>query len=517
LTTDANDVVLDGHHDVLKELADSADLPDWVMEGGLAEVRGLVDCACGSGGRNVPGTVDSPTVKGVAAAFDESADMLGETPTSPGSGKKKTKLSHQSFADLIYIQQFDQWKDVIFDENRFWRWSGSLWFVLPQTAIRQMIVEIGRLNDRDFTGGEVGSVLKLFQAVSYRDGVKMGSSSLEFINCCNGELHFDWKTKAFVLRPHERGNYSITQVNALYDPDASCPRFERYLLGVFRDDPDRDAKCYFIFQIIGYCCLPSCRFERFFVFFGSGANGKSVLLWVIREIVGALNTASVQPSQFDNKFQIAHLHGKLLNLITDLDKRSEIPDGALKRITSGEPVTAEHKNQNPFTMESVATLLIAANHLPTARDHSNGMFRRSTIIPFNRTFSESEQDRWLKEDLSKELTGIFTRAVTALEDAFVNNGFSIPASCIEAHREWMADIDQVSQFVDEMCFLAPSSYIKSADLYKTYQGWSAEAGISNRLNRKNFTIRLRDFGVKPGKGKNGVRLIHGIGLEPIRI
>jgi hypothetical protein len=77
---------------------------------------------------------------------------------------------------------------------------------------------------------------------------------------------------------------------------------------------DRDELCELIWEMLGYSLATHTRFEQCFILCGPGANGKSVLGAVAKEMVGRVNTASVQPSQMGNVFQRSNLEGKLLNL-----------------------------------------------------------------------------------------------------------------------------------------------------------------------------------------------------------
>lgn len=70
------------------------------------------------------------------------------------------------------------------------------------------------------------------------------------------------------------------------------------------------------------------------------------------------------PSQFDNRFQRAHLQGKLANIITEIADGSTISDAQLKGIVSGEKVTAEHKHMAPFDFNPFYTCWFGTNHMP---------------------------------------------------------------------------------------------------------------------------------------------------------
>ena len=49
----------------------------------------------------------------------------------------------------------------------------------------------------------------------------------------------------------------------------------------------------------------------------------------IAALVGPDHVAAVQPSQFENRFQRAHLQGKLVNLVSEIAEGHEIADAQL--------------------------------------------------------------------------------------------------------------------------------------------------------------------------------------------
>lgn len=90
-------------------------------------------------------------------------------------------------------------------------------------------------------------------------------------------------------------------------------------------------------ELIGYTLLTTCRYEKFALLVGPGANGKTVLLGTIKALVGAKHAAAVQPSQFDNVFQRAHLQGKLANIVTEIAEGVVIADGRRRQSYQANP------------------------------------------------------------------------------------------------------------------------------------------------------------------------------------
>ncbi|MDC1101380.1 phage/plasmid primase, P4 family [Pseudomonadales bacterium] len=270
---------------------------------------------------------------------------------------------------------------------------------------------------------------------------------------------------------------------------------------VFAGDPDSLDKQRLILELMGYTLIATCRYEKFAILIGSGANGKSVLLELIKSLCGSENVSAVSPDRLDDKFQRAYLHGKYANLVTEIAEGAVINDAALKAITSGEFTTAEHKFRPPFSFAPYATCWFGTNHMPHTRDFSDALFRRACVITFTNKFEGSRRDPLLKEKLVGELPGVFRMALEGLAGVILRGQFTEPASMLEASRDWRQEADQVAQFVEDCCHIGPGDTSKKI-VYENYRAWATENGISRALSHRSFTTRVRQIrGV--GEKKSG--------------
>ncbi len=383
--------------------------------------------------------------------------------------------------------------NVICTDAFVWRWQArGVWTQQDDRAIKQAVQ--GRLDDEamiDVTANLVNGVTDVFKSEIYRPEHEFNRGNPETVNCLNGEIELH--SGRWQLRQHCRENYRTTQIPVAYDPRADAPMFRAFLGQVFRDDPDRDDKIKAVLELIGYTLMSHARHEKFIMLIGPGANGKSVLLAVLEGLLGSENVAGVQPANFDNRFQRAHLHQKLANIVTELKQGEVIADAELKAITSGEPGTVEHKHKNPFVMRPFATCWFGTNHMPHTRDFSEALFRRATILQFNRTFAKSEQDPQLKDKLQAELPGILNLSLTAYARALVD-GFTEPQSSEEAKKEWRLEADQVALFVDDTCQRDPDARTPAGDVFQAYKSWAADNGISKTMSQKGLRDRLTRLG-----------------------
>lgn len=313
------------------------------------------------------------------------------------------------------------------------------------------------------------------------------------------------------LKPHRREEYRTTQIPVAYDPNATAPKFEHFLEQIFEGDPDRSEKRQALLELIGYTLMSHARHEKFAILIGAGANGKSVLLSVLYALVGPENVAGVQPSNFDNRFQRAHLHQKLANIVTELRQGEVIADAELKAITSGEPATVEHKHKDPFVMRPFATCWFGTNHMPHTRDFSEALFRRAAILTFNRVFAPHEQDPLLKDKLLGELPGILALALNAYALA-LREGFTSPQSSEAAKNEWRLEADQVAMFVDEICERDDYGRTPISFIYQVYQRWAGDKRIGKTVSMKSMRDRLTRLGFGSDRDRTA-RYVTGLCLN----
>ena len=429
----------------------------------------------------------------------------------PGIGGKDDKKPCQLALARMVIERIGA-ENVLHDGRSFWCWNErGVWERVDDRVVKQVAHDVLAARGR-VTRSVVDSVTDMAKTECFSTAVL--EPTQPFVNCQNGELH--WTGRLWELRPHRKEHHAISQIPVVWeDWEADCDRFEQFLVEVFLPDEDAKEKKTLLLELMGYSLVPSAEYEKFALLVGNGANGKSVVLHVLQSLLGRENCAAVSPVQFNNRFQKAHLHGKLANLVTELPEGAVIADAELKAIVSGELITAEHKLQKPFDFRPTCTVWVATNHMPSTKDFSDALFRRACVLKFNRTFTEKEQDKTLKDKLERELPGILYLAMKAYGNVLSRGAFTMPPSVLEARQEWRLDADQVAAFLDDEVEQAPGEKTESQAAYDRYRQWAERVGISMRVGRKAFTQRLARFGFAPAKGTAGTRVIWGMRLKKI--
>jgi P4 family phage/plasmid primase-like protien len=407
--------------------------------------------------------------------------------------------------------------NLIYRQGIFWYWDEQrpgCWRRMEDTSwLRKFAHEVLQdLRGQDWSSRTVDDVVKLIgpETLSTARMDPPGNG----INVLNGELI---ETPAGLeLQPHRKSTLATVCLPIRYDPEATCFRFRQFLEEIFEGQEQVRKRIKLIQQMMGYTLLRDCRYEKMIFLLGGGSNGKSVLMHVITKLLGSENVAAVQPKQYGNRFQRAHLEGKLANIVTEIGKGDLLPDDETKAMVTGEIMTVENKNQHPREIVPFATLWHATNHLPVLKDYSYAMIRRTFILQLQRNFDECPEIKdenlktWLVEN---ELPGILNFALNGLL-SLQTDGWVEVDECRRDVEAWVKSGDTVACFLEDECDRETNSWTTTKDLYARYGRWCELHGMT-KVGGKQFTTQLQTEGFTSHRTAEA-RGWKGISLKPMK-
>ncbi len=296
---------------------------------------------------------------------------------------------------------------------------------------------------------------------------------LDTLNCRNGLLDIPTRN----LRNHSPEHLSPVQVAVSFDPVAQCPDIEHFIRGVFRDDTQ-----HLPFEVAAWLMLPDTSIQKAILTLGEGANGKSVWLNLMLNFLGRENVSTLSLHRIEaDKFAASRLVGKLCNIGTDLPTVALASTSMFKALTGGDTITAERKFESSFEFRPFARLLFSANSAPRSDDATHGFFRRWLVIPFNRTFDETDPDTVpravLDARLSQpgELSGLLNKALDALP-AIRQGRFTESASTRAALEEFRRTTDPLAVWLDQNTVERPDAMVPKDKMRSMYGQACQDAG-----------------------------------------
>ena len=258
----------------------------------------------------------------------------------------------------------------------------------------------------------------------------------------------------------------LSQIPVIYDPEVECPVIDQFLSEIIAPDDIR-----VIFEIIGYCLYRSYPIQKAIMFIGEGSNGKSTLAKLIKIFLGSDNCAAHALQDFENfRFATADLYQKNANIFADIPATAVRGTGVFKMLTGGDPIRAEKKFKSSFIFDNYAKLIFSANRVPATNDDTNAFFRRWVLINFPNTFERETDDtnKLSKITTGKELSGLFNKAVKALETILKEGAFSISKTTDDIRDDYVRKSDPVAAFTMD-CIEADSElWVGKDEIYRKF-------------------------------------------------
>ena len=398
--------------------------------------------------------------------------------------------------------------DDILSENRFINVKGLLYRYHNGVYIddgEQFIEAESQMKlGNESRQNRIGETIYYIKVDSYTEPELVNPTDKgHLINVQNGL--YDWIEGK--LLPHTFEYLSTIRIPIEYNPEATCPTVDYFLNSTLPADCVPIAE-----ELFGYALISYVRFEKAFMFTGTGANGKSTFLTLLEKFVGSGNVSKVPLQDLDeHRFKRAELFGKLLNLFADLDARDLQSSMYFKTIVSGDAIDAERKFQDPFFFRPFARLAFSANEVPLSPDNSYAYFRRWCIIPFPKRFEGKDADKSLADKLTEpaELSGLFNRALNGLHRLFSNEGFTESETIKVSLNDYKKQNDTVAAFVNDCCVFDSNSQIERGELYTAYDTYCKAEGYQ-ALNRHTCYRKFRAYSQVAEKGNGKKRFFTGI-------
>ena len=283
------------------------------------------------------------------------------------------------------------------------------------------------------------------------------------LNLANGLLNID----TLEFGPHTEDFLSFVQLPVSYDPLADCPTIKKFLNEVMysEDIP--------LFQEwAGYVLWREYPAQKALLFEGSGNNGKSTAIGILKSLLGVKNISSRSLQELEyNRFAKADLYGKLANLYADLSDSALKSVGTFKMLTGGDPLTAEYKFRNGFSFLNYAKLIFSANKVPEVFEDTNAFFRRWTIVSFPNSFDGDKADAELSKSLTtpEELSGFLNWAIEGLKRLRSNGWrFSNSKSTEDTRLDYIRRSSPMKAFLMDCTLPDTSGSVSKQDLYRAF-------------------------------------------------
>lgn len=429
-----------------------------------------------------------------------------DSPRTPGDGgfaqpaRNRTGTADDWLSSEVACDFLSESQRIIFYKDEFYRYTGKCYKLVPLGQMRAEVISfINRTGHGKPTVNFAGNVLGNISAsgvidYDYTPPAFLNKPPFDKNNLTGNLISFDngvldvhkmlTVNPEQKLLPHSDNLFSLIALPYNYDMDAVADNWLEFLDTVLPDKSLQNT----LQEWFGYCLLPTQKYQKMMLMVGEGANGKSVITDVLKQMIGAQNCSAMQLESLDKPHSTVSLVGKLVNFSSEFTRAINDSEGVLKMITGGDEVEINPKHRSPYSMPIYARMVITSNNPPKINDKSDGLWRRLIIIPFDIQIATDKQRNKdvLVAELCQDLPGILNWAVHGLMRLFERDKFTKTKASIIAEKDYKLSSNNALSFCEDKLEVNQHGWVDKDDLYNKYRNW-----VSN--NGYNYTAPKPDF------------------------
>lgn len=459
----------------------------------------------------IVGGTRQPLTDGSAAlqmdAPQPAPDQGGYSFTDDGNA---LRLIDAHEAEIRYVPERSKW--LIWEGHR-WGWddAGHVRELMKAIARDLPIGEPAERKHRGYSLSARGTSASLQQACSDRRIVARATvldSHLLELNTPGGIVNL---VTGQIQPPDPEQMH--TRSAAVAPEKMDTPRWDAFLEDTFGGDAEMAA---FVQRLSGYSASGDIRYQILPFLFGGGQNGKSVLMDVLRSLLG--DYAAPAPAAFlmagknEHSAELAQLQGLRLVIASEVNQDARFDEAKMKELTGGEAIRARFMRQDFFTFEPTHHLWLMGNHQPEVKAGGDSFWRRLRLVPFLHKVPEHKKIENLSRLLvAEEGPGILHWVVQGAVDVF-DGGLRAPESVMAATRAYAEEEDHLGRFLESCCMRSGSEQVRleTKKLRAAYEAWCHTEG-ELALKPQAFGRELKRRGISRSDS-NGRAFYLGLSL-----
>jgi len=376
----------------------------------------------------------------------------------------------------VYTTRDDKTSEV-------WIYRDGIYIPQGKTYITEFVRGVTK---EAFTTYFCNQVIAKIEADTYIDQDEFFNTwEKEEIIVQNGILNLETRE----LSEYTQDKIFFNKIPATYDKTKDCPNIKKHFESVLKYKDDSKV----LFEIFGFLLWREYFIEKAVMFSGSGRNGKSKTVELMKRFIGVDNCTNIPLQQLENdRFALGELFNKMANLSPDLSSTALTQTGIFKALRGRDELNADRKFRARVKFVNHAKMIFCANELPKTHDTTEAFWNSWIVLEFpflflskkeiaSRTEKEGikEADPNIIEKLTTtdELSGLLNMALDGLDRIRKQKDFSYSKNTEQVKNLWIRKSDSFMAFFMDRCEKEYGKYIFKDKLGEAY----SEYCISNEL------------------------------------
>jgi P4 family phage/plasmid primase-like protien len=381
-----------------------------------------------------------------------------------------------------------------------------------------------KIQKSSFIDGTIKFVKGMIKDTKFADRL---NASVHLLSVKGGKV-INFRTGEVLERTKE--HYLTKEIDVYYNPDACSEVFDNFMSDIMLDDVEM---INYLEDLFGYFVTGEIVLRSLYILVGSGSNGKSTLLNLLKSVFGPYCSA-VSKYCFIKRNKNGALNPEYENLIgtrlalcSELDRGDVLDAGGVKTMTGDDTTPFRLLFKGMALLDAQFKAVIATNLLPEIDVSDYAIMERCKIINFtahfytddddeNITSTSKKIDTGMKEKLhTTEVKEYILRIAVERAVAFYANNRAIPTpDRVKLNKKNLkTNSEKIYDFLKEEVVVGGGDKWRCGvtQLYDEYVRYSLEHGQTKPLTRDEVSNRVTKLsGVT--KKKSNIKIYTGIKL-----
>ena len=352
-------------------------------------------------------------------------------------------------------------------------------------------------------------------------GISVGNDAFNqqriYLNLPNGTLNLE----TLQFKEHDPKDMISLMFGACYNPDATAPKFEQFMIDAFPDVEVRD----YVQRALGYSLLANPSERAFFVLHGTSGTGKSVITDVMTRIFKDYGTtapaSAFRLKRNETSVDVHRLRGRRYVATSEMPAGAKLDEELVKRITGGDQMSSRGLYEDYQDWRPECVIWIATNYLPSISSDDNAIWRRVKPVSMDTVFGTNGTE--LIRDYasilySTEADGILNWILQGLTQYRAQDGLNEPDVIKEAVMSYRIASDNVASWLRDamtegLVMQDQDAEISMPLVRNMYEAYCS-AQHSHAITGKSLANRLQSLGLDCSSSTGIYGVVKGLRHNP---
>jgi len=282
--------------------------------------------------------------------------------------------------------------------------------------------------------------------------------------------------------------------------DEKIQQVEQFFADILPDQHTRE----YVLKFLGTCLQGHVPDEKFYIWTGSGGNGKSLTIKLLLDSLGDYGTI-IPVSLLTRKRaasnvaspELAKLKGKRFCVFQEPENDDVIQVGLMKELTGNDKIQARALYGAPVEFYPQFKTLLACNKLPEIPSTDGGTWRRIRVVPFEMNFVDvpvEPNERKKDPDLRRNMETWhqpFMSMLVEYNRRIKVEGNSEPKKVTEQTNQYQQKSDLVLEYLNDRIEYSEEFKVLASDVYDDFKWWCNDSkNIKVPYDRKGFEVEV---------------------------